>query len=207
MKRIQSQSFLIIFILLFTACKDKSTTISESSQAKNTTTTTSNVNSEVSQHYSIVDIRIRKVTEKEYVKEFVMPNFNSNRKELSGFVYNKELYLKNSKYNNSKHKKDIFTTTKTFPIKGNTFSKESQISKSSSPIISSNFQHKKELMEYLLRNEFEDDNDIQEIFEITCDFHIVDCPNESWYDTSYFGEPCIELSNCSVTVGFVAGQE
>lgn len=42
-------------------------------------------------------------------------------------------------------------------------------------------------------------------FTITCDVTIVDCPNEEWYNTSLFGEPCVEFSNCEIT--FTMGLE
>lgn len=35
---------------------------------------------------------------------------------------------------------------------------------------------------------------------VTCEMDVVECPNTSWYNTSIFGEPCIEFSDCTVTV-------
>ena len=36
---------------------------------------------------------------------------------------------------------------------------------------------------------------------LECEVEIVECPNMEWYNTSIFGEPCLEFSNCTVTLG------
>lgn len=64
---------------------------------------------------------------------------------------------------------------------------------------SDKFEHSDELNSFLLSS-YASKGKPKLVVKLSCKVRLVDCPNTSWYNTSWFGEPCVEFYNCEASV-------
>ena len=156
------------------------------------------------QNMAIFDARVRSINENNYVRELYLPNFAAQAWEKNGVGYEDVLVRDNGEGNDLVAKDGIYTSVETFAHDARFPYNAAKpiISVMERPIVSEEFvQH--EALNQLEKSYDLRKNQIQDrIFEITCKVEIVPCPNTSWYNTSIFGEPCVKISDCSVTIGF-----
>jgi hypothetical protein len=76
---------------------------------------------------------------------------------------------------------------------------------------SEKFEHTEKLNAFLLSNYTNNKSNIQSKvrpklkFKLGCKVRLVDCPDTSWYNTSWFGEPCVEFYDCEASVEVILG--
>lgn len=156
------------------------------------------------QNMAIFDARVRSINENNYVRELYLPNFSAQAWEKNGVGYEGVLFRDNGEANDLVANDGIFTSTVTFAHDARFpyNAAKTLISVMERPVVSEEFVQQEALNQLELSYDLRKNQAQSRVFEITCDVRIVPCPNTSWYNTSLFGEPCVEFSNCSVTIGF-----
>ena len=140
--------FLTLLILagILTACN--STKVIESQRSEISL-------DEFSQKYvAFLDARIRSIDSKKYVKELHFVNFSDRKIEVQNTYFNGFKYSDNGKGNDLIANDGIFTSDEEFNFDSNiVFDKQNPIkSVLNTPIVSPNFEKRKELQEYLDQN-------------------------------------------------------
>lgn len=153
---------------------------------------------------AVFDARIRSIDDSKYVRELYLPNFSNDTWGEDEIGFDGEVFIDNGEINDQAPNDGIFTSV-------NTFNHDSRIpyfedkklrSVLSKVIVSPDFIQDEALNELELNYDLRKGQIQSRVLRVTCDIVFRDCPNEYWYNTTIFGEPCVYLEECSVTFGF-----
>jgi hypothetical protein len=192
---------LLFLTLFFFGCEKESITTSEDATVTAFNETES-VSDDFSTSTSIFDVRARSVSEANYVQEVHLVSFGNYEIAEDGFILSDMLYKDDGQDLDLISGDGLYTAvalrkySKDVPFIQNV-EVRSLLEK---PIVAANFQYEGELKELLETNSLRNSDGAKTDITITCKIDIVPCPNEHWWDTSWFGEPCLEIKECKFTI-------
>lgn len=192
---------LLFFTVAFFSCEKERIATSEDAVVTAFNETES-VSDDFSTSTSIFDVRARSVSEANYVQEVHLVSFGNYEIAEDGFILSDMLYKDDGQDLDLISGDGLYTAvalrkySKDVPFIQNV-EVRSLLEK---PIVAANFQYEGELKELLETNSLRNSDGAKTDITITCKIDIVPCPNEHWWDTSWFGEPCLEIKECKFTI-------
>lgn len=193
MKYILKIAFAIVLSLtLFSCGEDDSTTYKTKSTFETSVaiiengTEINNYNSKSSDSFTL-KVRLK--------------SFDSNFDLSPVYKFDGIEYCDNGLFNDEVAGDGIYTSVKTFNYASRKNSYKGIIINKSEK-----FEHTEKLNEFLLANYSNNNSTLQTKagaklkVKLGCKVRLVDCPNTDWYNTSFFGEPCVEFYDCEASV-------
>lgn len=193
-----STLFSLFFITTFFLSCEKEPTVAPDE----TTVAFEEAKNSFNANVSVFDVRARTVNETSYAHEIYLLSFADYKITEDGFILSDMLYKDDGQDLDIVAGDGLYTAATLREFSEDVpFIKDIKIrSLLEKPIISDGFSYETELRETLEIYPLRTSSLAKADVTIKCKVKITECPNEHWWDTSWFGEPCLSISDCSITI-------
>lgn len=120
--------------------------------------------------------------------------FDKDYKLLPVYKFNNIEYSDNGEFNDQIAGDGIYTSIENFNIATEDIYNGVEVN------VGETFLYKDQLIDLVKNDYLNRGIKPKAVIKFGCKVRIVKCPNTSWYNTSIFGEPCVEFYDCEASV-------
>ncbi|WP_172917240.1 hypothetical protein [Capnocytophaga canis] len=193
MKHLSKITFILSLLIIFSSCSKDNLTSNGSEPTFETSVIIIQNNDFFNTHNS--------KSLESFALKVTLKSFDSDFKLSPVYKFDGIEYCDNGLFNDEVAGDGVYTSVQKFnSLPERNLDSDITINKSDK------FQHSEKLNSFLQANYTNNDNNIYAklkpklSIKFGCKVRLVDCPNTHWYNTSFFGEPCVEFYDCEASV-------